>query len=106
MAIGKKIKAEVQRQTVTSDGMGGETTFWYGLKIVKGSLDVISASERYKLDMVQELSTHRFTCDYIKDITITEKDRIYADKEIYDITAIDNVLHKNITLIIDLKKVI
>jgi len=103
--VGHKVKLEIHRQASVSDGMGGYTTSWYGIKALKGTLIAFKAKERFVNDSTKTISTHYFNCDFPKDIVVTEKDRAFCGGILYQINFVDNLANKNITLSLELKKV-
>lgn len=105
--VGTKVSVQIHRQTATSDGMGGQTTVWYGLKKIKGTLIAFKARERFVNDSTKVSSTHYFQCDFPKDVVITEKDRVFDMKtgDLYQINFVDNLANRDVTLSLELKKV-
>ena len=105
MAPGRKIDMQLQRQTSVSDGMGGFTDTWYSVRYLKGSLIFLKAREGYANNVTSTLSTHFFQCDFPKDITVTEKDRLFYSGDIYEIILAEDVSKRGITLYLELKKI-
>lgn len=105
--VGSKIYLQIHRQTATSDGMGGQTIVWYGVKTLRGSLISFKAKERFINDSTKVSSTHYFQCDFPKDIVVTEKDRAFDmnNGDLYQINFVDNLANRDITLSLELKKV-
>jgi SPP1 family predicted phage head-tail adaptor len=105
MAPGYKIKMMLQQKSEVSNGMGGFTTTWVGIKELKGSLIYLKAKEGYSNNVTSTVSTHFFQCNFPKDVTVTEEDRLVYDGDIYEITLSENVSKRNISLYLELKKV-
>lgn len=103
--IGPKCTITIQRASETSDGMGGMTVTWSDLKELKGTLLAFKRNEFFTNNVVRAISTHFFTCKYPRDVTITEKDRVSYNSDIYEITFVDNPAERNINLVLDLKKI-
>ena len=105
--VGRKVRLQIHRQTTSSDGMGGETVVWYGVKTLIGTLIAFKMKERFLDDSTKVMSTHFFHCDYPHDITVTEEDRGFCmeNDNLYQINFVDNIAEKNITLSLELQKV-
>jgi len=72
--IGKKVTLELRRWTGTSDGMGGETFAWAGLRNITGVLSTIRGDERLSADKMTVIQSHYFYIDYPIGLTISAKD--------------------------------
>ena len=72
--IGKKITMELRREKETSDGKGGYTLDWAGLRNITGVLSTIRGDERLSADKLTVISSHYFYIDYPIGETITEED--------------------------------
>jgi len=105
MAPGHKIRMMLQQVTEVSDGMGGFTPTWVDIRDLKGSLIYLRAREGYSNNVTSTVSTHFFQCIFPKDITVTEKDRLTYDGDIYEITFSEDVSKRGITLYLELKKI-
>ena len=105
MTVGPKVSIVVQRATSTSDNMGGFTNSWATLATLSGTFLSLQGRENFSDDSTKVVSTHFFQCKYPTSVTITEKDRVSYNGSYYQISFLDNLAEKNITLIIYLKKV-
>ena len=105
MSVGPKVTAEIQRNSRTSDGMGGFTDSWQGLKKLKGQLFALRNRDWYKNSIVGSDSTHYFIVDYKDWVDITAEDRLVYKGQIYQITYVNNLAERNITIILELKKI-
>jgi head-tail adaptor len=72
--LGKKTEMELRRKTEISDGMGGITTSWAGLRKIKGTLSTIRGDERLSSDKLTVIASHNFYIDFPIGLTITAKD--------------------------------
>lgn len=95
----------LQQVSGVSDGMGGFTPTWADIRELKGSLIYLKAKESFANNVTSTISTHFFQCDFPKDITVTEKDRLTHNGDIYEITLSENVSKRDISLYLELKKI-
>jgi len=103
--IGKKTTLELRRKTETSDGLGGFTITWAGLRNITGVLSVIRGDERLSADKMTVIASHYFYIDYPIGETITEKDIFVKGTTEYKIIYINNMGHsQNRRLRITLKE--
>lgn len=72
--IGKKVTMELRRETTESDGMGGKTTTWAGLRNITGVLSTIRGSERLSADKLIVIADFYWYIDFPIGETITEED--------------------------------
>ena len=72
--IGKKTTMELRRETETSDGKGGYTLGWSGLRNITGVLSTIRGDERLSADKLTVIADYYFYIDYPIGETITEED--------------------------------
>ncbi|MGN0907629.1 MAG: head-tail adaptor protein [Bullifex sp.] len=103
--IGGNVKAELQVRSVEVNSIGERVETWTAKSVLIGFLDLAGGSVSYEAfnSKVQE-STHVFICDYIP-LDISIHSRLLINKEIYDITLIDNPMNLNRQLEFYLKKV-
>ena len=103
--IGKKSTMELRRWTKTSDGMGGYTEAWAGLRKIKGTLSTIRGDERLSADKLTVIADSYWYIDYPVGISITEKDIFVKNTITYKIIYIQNIgNNRNNILKITLKK--
>lgn len=103
--IGPKVTLELKRWTLTSDGMGGYTSGWAGLRNITGVLSTIRGDERLSADKLTVIQDHNFYIDYPIGITLTEKDEFYYGTRQFKIIYISNVgSNQNLRLRITLKE--
>ena len=107
MTIGPKMQLELQRISEDSeeDGMGGTETRYYGVRNIRGTMVVLSASERVSADREAVYATHRFFCNFPVGLTISEDDRFRKGERVFDIEFINNAAEQNRHLEIDLLEV-
>ncbi|WP_373894460.1 phage head closure protein [Virgibacillus sp. CBA3643] len=91
----------VQRQTVISDGQGGESFQWSDHLTVDGTLDKLNGDEVIASEKLGILSSHIFILFEILDIKRT--DRMVIDDMIYQIKDVDNPNNLNRQLEITLE---
>jgi len=72
--IGKKVTMELRRETEVSDGKGGYTLSWTGLRNITGVLSTIRGNERLSADKLTVIADFNFYIDYPIGETITEED--------------------------------
>jgi len=89
--LGKKTEMELRRKTEVSDGMGGITTSWAGLRKIKGVLSTIRGDERLSSDKLTVISSHNFFIDFPIGETITAKDIFIKGTTEYKIIYINNM---------------
>jgi head-tail adaptor len=89
--LGKKTEMELRRKTEISDGMGGITTSWAGLRKIKGVLSTIRGDERLSSDKLTVISSHNFFIDFPIGETITAKDIFIKGTTEYKIIYINNM---------------
>ena len=89
--LGKKTEMELRRKTEVSDGMGGITTSWAGLRKIKGVLSTIRGDERLSSDKLTVISSHNFFIDFPIGETITAKDIFIKGTTTYKIIYINNM---------------
>ena len=89
--IGAKTTMELRRWTKTSDGMGGYTEAWAGLRKIKGTLSTIRGDERLSSDKLTVISSHNFFIDFPIGETITAKDIFIKGTTEYKIIYINNI---------------
>jgi len=89
--LGKKTEMELRRKTEVSDGMGGITTSWAGLRKIKGVLSTIRGDERLSSDKLTVISSHNFFIDFPIGETITSKDIFIKGTTTYKIIYINNM---------------
>jgi len=103
--IGKKTTLELRRKTETSDGMGGFTITWAGLRNITDVLSTIRGDERLSADKLTVIASHYFYIDFPIGETITEADIFVKGTTTYKIIYINNVGHnQNRRLRITLKE--
>jgi len=103
--IGKKAILELRRKTETSDGLGGFTISWAGLRNITGVLSTIRGDERLSADKMTVIASHYFYIDYPIGETITEADIFVKGITTYKIIYINNMGHsQNRRLRITLKE--
>ena len=89
--IGKKTTMELRRWTGVSDGMGGITTSWAGLRKIKGVLSTIRGDERLSSDKLTVIADFNFYIDFPIGITIDEADIFQRGTTTYKIVYINNL---------------
>ena len=89
--IGKKTTLELRRWTKTSDGMGGYTEVWAGLRKIKGTLSAIRGDERLSSDKLTVIASHNFYIDFPIGLTITAKDIFIKGTTTYKIIYPNNM---------------
>ena len=103
--LGKKTEMELRRKTEISDGMGGITTSWAGLRKIKGVLSTITGTEMLSEDKLTIIADFYWYIDYPVGIEIQEKDIFVKDTTTYKIIYIQNIGHvQNKKLRITLKE--
>ena len=105
MTIGPKVQLELQRISDSQDGMGGYDRKYYGVRNIRGTMVVLSASERVSADREAVYATHRFFCNFPVGLTISEDDRFRKGERVFDIEFINNAAEQNRHLEIDLLEV-
>lgn len=92
---------EFQRETTTSDGMGGVTTSWAAISDSpnRAHVKALSGSERYASDRVEATARLRVVVRYFDGLT--EKDAIEIDGRRHNIRFINNLEFRNQWLVID-----
>jgi SPP1 family predicted phage head-tail adaptor len=103
--IGKKTKLELRRATEASDGMGGWTVSWEGVRKIKGALVSVSGDERFNQDKSTVIQTHNFFVKNPIGETITEKDKFVSGLVSYDILYVESLGAKENQLKIALKEI-
>ena len=83
--LGKKTEMELRRKTEISDGMGGITTSWAGLRKIKGVLSTITGTEMLSEDKLTIIADFYWYIDYPVGIEIQEKDIFVKDTTTYKI---------------------
>jgi len=105
MPIGKKTEMELRRKTEVSDGLGGFTISWAGLRKIKGILSTIRGNERLSADKLTIIADFYWYIDYPIGETITEADIFVKGTTTYKIIYINNMGHsQNRRLRITLKE--
>ena len=89
--LGKKTEMELRRKTEVSDGMGGITTSWAGLRKIKGTLSTIRGDERLSADKLTVIASHNFYIDFPIGLTITAKDIFVKGTTTYKIIYPNNM---------------
>ena len=89
--IGKKTTMELRRWTKTSDGMGGYTEAWAGLRKIKGTLATVRGDERLSTDKLTVIASHNFYIDFPIGLVITAKDIFIKGTTEYKIIYINNM---------------
>ena len=89
--IGKKTTLELRRWIKTSDGMGGYTEAWAGLRKIKGVLSTITGDERLSSDKLTVIADFNFYIDFPIGLTITAKDIFIKGTTTYKIIYINNI---------------
>ena len=92
--IGAKVEMELRRKTKTSDGMGGDTLKWTGLRKFKGVMTPLSSlkEREFKVnDKLTVIATHYFFIDYPIGLTITEKDILILENKTYEIIYVEDI---------------
>lgn len=77
----------LQRSTLTSDNMGGQTKAWADAGSFKARVSPLTAAERLTQDKETMLTTHRVYCD---NINIMPDDRIKWGTFYFEIVGITN----------------
>jgi len=91
---GTKIKMELRRKTKISDGMGGNTLKWRGIRFLKGDMTPLSSlrEREFKVDdKLTIIATHYFFIDYPTGLTITEEDILILDNKTYEILYVEDI---------------
>lgn len=104
--IGGNKAAQVQIRTVTKNRIGEQVESWEGVKELTGWLDLMSGeAERLNFNQKIQESTHVFLSDYVQipDTVTAENSRLVCDRQIYDITLIDDPAERHRQLEIYLK---
>jgi len=91
--IGKKVIMELRRKTLVSDGLGGHTEAWAGLRNITGILSTIRGDERLSMDKLTVIADYNFYIDFPVGILITEKDIFVKGTTEYKIIYINNMGH-------------
>jgi SPP1 family predicted phage head-tail adaptor len=103
--IGKKTTLELRRKVLVSDGLGGYTETWAGLRNITGVLSTIKGDERLSADKLTVIADYYFYIDYPIGETITEEDIFIKGTTEYKIIYISNIGHnQNKQLRITLKE--
>ena len=92
--IGSKIEMELRRKTEASDGMGGDTLKWSGLRRFKGVMTPLSSLKEREFKVNDKLTvtaTHYFFLDYPYGIVITEEDILIWDNKTYEIIYVEDI---------------
>ena len=92
--IGTKVKMELRRKTETSDGMGGDTLTWRGMRILNGVMTPLSSlrEREFKVnDKLTIIATHYFFIDYPAGLVITEEDVLILDNKTYEILYVEDI---------------
>lgn len=92
--IGAKVEMELRRKTKTSDGMGGDTLEWAGLRELRGVMTPLSSlkEREFKVnDKLTVIATHYFFIDYPIGLTITEKDILILENKTYEIIYVEDI---------------
>ena len=104
--IGGNLKATIQINSTTKNGIGESVKAWTDVQTIKGWLDLGSGDSSYTTynAKIQE-STHVFVADFVKlDSRIkAENSRAIINGKRYDIMLIDNPMELNQQLEIYLK---
>lgn len=91
--IGKKTTFELRRKVLVSDGLGGYTETWAGLRNITGVLSTIRGDERLSADKLTVIADYYFYIDYPIGETITEADIFVKGTTTYKIIYINNMGH-------------
>lgn len=91
--IGKKVAMELRRKTEVSDGLGGFTISWTGLRKIIGILSTIRGNERLSADKLTVIADFYWYIDYPIGITITEEDIFVKGMTEYKIIYINDMGH-------------
>jgi len=92
--IGAKVEVELRRKTKTSDGYGGNTLTWAGLRTLKGVMTPLSSLQEREFKVNDKLTvtaTHYFFIDYPIGVTITEEDILVLNDRIYEIIYVEDI---------------
>lgn len=91
MQIGRlRRRVQIQSETVTGDGMGGQTTTWATVSTVWGDLTALRNSEAYlaAAEQVQGRQMQRLRIRYRDDLTIRQ--RVIVDGHTYQIHSVED----------------
>ena len=103
--IGKKVILELRRKTEVSDGMGGVTIAYAGLRKITGVLSTIRGDERLSSDKLTIIADFNFYIDFPVGEVITEADIFQRGTTTYKIVYINNLgANQNKKLKITLKE--
>jgi SPP1 family predicted phage head-tail adaptor len=86
-------RLELQALTETADGGGGFTELWAKVTIVWGSVQPITASERFRAMSLETPITHRIEIRYRNDVTT--KSRLLLGSRIFNVRSAVNVDERN-----------
>ncbi len=97
---------QVQRETVTDDGMGGTTITTTATTILKSALWASGTGNRWMSDRVSRASTHVLACEP-NAYTWTQEDRnvLYGGQRYKIIGRPDNVMQQSEIIIVPLELV-
>jgi len=103
--LGPKTELKLERKTLTADGQGGYIESWQQLRKIKGVLVPLKGNERFITGKTELFASHKFFCDYPKDLTITEKDRFTLGTREFEIKFIGDPAEQHIHLEIELLEI-
>ena len=106
MVYGPKTELILERVTLVDDGQGGTTKVWTALRKIKGVLVPLKGNERFITGKTELFASHKFFCNYPKDLTITEKDRFILGTREFEIKYIGDPAEQHRHLEIELLEVI
>ncbi|MCM3739233.1 phage head closure protein [Oceanobacillus luteolus] len=80
----------IQRYMEIDDGMGGKDYDWDNHLEIEGTLDQLSGDEVLASDKLGELSSHIFIIFEIVDVKRGDRFLVGDNKDIYNVTNVDN----------------
>jgi SPP1 family predicted phage head-tail adaptor len=92
----------LQRQTLTNDGMGGQTKTWADAGSFRGRISPLSAQERLSQSKETMTTTHRIYC---ANMNVMPDDRIRWGTYYFEIVGITNPSETYHHLEIDVREV-
>tara|TARA_Y100000310_G_scaffold320271_1_gene376564 strand:- start:742 stop:1062 length:321 start_codon:yes stop_codon:yes gene_type:complete len=105
MVMGPKSMLVLQQYTEVSDDMGGFTVVYESKRKIKGILTPLLGNERMITGKEEAFADYRFTINYPKGLTITEKDRFIMKARKFEISLVTNPAQQDRTLDIKLLEI-
>jgi len=88
----------IQRVTVSSNGIGGQSETWATHLTISGYIDYLGGQKQEVAAQYADKATHILICETGHDITV--EDRVYYNSEVYRILHVDTVFNHHMEVLL------